>query len=130
MYLNESVFERTIKKYLRAKGYTRQEVEDYLLQFAYMPKFKISQLRSECSETIYNNDNTIKKSIECLPFFVDYNTTDMIIAELKNRPALLKALKNNHIIIVDSDRADRAGPRLWDLLEEIAPKIRDMAEFS
>jgi len=42
------------------------------------------------------------------------------------RLANLKAVKGNHIITVNTDVADRAGPRLWDMLEEIAPKIRDM----
>ncbi len=36
----------------------------------------------------------------------------------------LSAIASDKIIVVDSDIADRAGPRLWDLLEEIAPKIR------
>ncbi|WP_319578773.1 cobalamin-binding protein [uncultured Methanospirillum sp.] len=42
------------------------------------------------------------------------------------RLANLKAVKENHIITVNTDVADRAGPRLWDMLEEIAPKIREM----
>ncbi len=42
------------------------------------------------------------------------------------RLANLKAVKENHIITVSTDIADRAGPRLWDMLEEIAPKIREM----
>jgi len=41
-----------------------------------------------------------------------------------NRLSGLKAIKNNNIIIVDSDTADRAGPRLWDLLEKIAQEIQ------
>lgn len=40
----------------------------------------------------------------------------------------LKAVKENHIILVNSDMADRAGPRLWDLLDEIAPRIRALAD--
>lgn len=38
----------------------------------------------------------------------------------------LSAIASNKTIMVDSDIADRAGPRLWDLLEEIAPKIREL----
>ncbi len=40
------------------------------------------------------------------------------------RLSRLSAIVSDKIIVVDSDIADRAGPRLWDLLEEIAPKIR------
>jgi iron complex transport system substrate-binding protein len=48
-------------------------------------------------------------------------------AYFKSEPRLsnLKAVKENHIITVDNDIADRAGPRLWNLLEQIAPKIRE-----
>lgn len=42
------------------------------------------------------------------------------------RLANLKAVKGDHIITVDTNVADRAGPRLWDMLEEITPKIRNM----
>ncbi len=38
----------------------------------------------------------------------------------------LKAVTQDHIIIVDTNIADRAGPRLWDLLEQVAPQIREM----
>lgn len=49
-----------------------------------------------------------------------------IIEYFKNEPRLsgLSAITSDNIIIVESSVADRAGPRLWDLLEEIAPKIR------
>jgi iron complex transport system substrate-binding protein len=40
----------------------------------------------------------------------------------------LTAIKQNHVVIVDTDVADRAGPRLWDLLEQIAPEIRSPAQ--
>ncbi len=50
-------------------------------------------------------------------------------AYFRSEPRLshLKAVTENHIITVDTDVADRAGPRLWELLEEIAPQIREMA---
>lgn len=56
------------------------------------------------------------------------NNSD-IATWFKDEPRLsgLQAVRENHIILVDADRADRAGPRLWDLLEEIAPQIRAMA---
>ena len=38
----------------------------------------------------------------------------------------LKAIKNNNIVLVDSDVADRAGPRLWDLLETIARDLQKL----
>lgn len=51
-----------------------------------------------------------------------------IMDYFKTEPRLagLSAIKSDHAILVDSDIADRAGPRLWDLLEEIAPKIREI----
>jgi len=49
-----------------------------------------------------------------------------IMEYFMNEPRLsgLSAISSNRTIMVDSDVVDRAGPRLWDLLEEIAPKIR------
>jgi len=57
------------------------------------------------------------------------NEGEDLISTFRSDPRLanLKAVKENHIISVDTDIADRAGPRLWDMLEEIAPKIREMA---
>ena len=51
---------------------------------------------------------------------------DDIAGYFKTEPRLsgLQAIINDNIIMVNSDVADRSGPRLWDLLEEIAPKIR------
>lgn len=48
-----------------------------------------------------------------------------IVSYLKSEPRLsrLNAISNDDIIMVNSDIADRSGPRLWDMLEEIAPKI-------
>jgi len=50
-----------------------------------------------------------------------------IAGYFKTEPRLsgLKAIINDDIIMVNSDIADRSGPRLWDLLEEINPKIRE-----
>ncbi|HWQ66719.1 MAG TPA: ABC transporter substrate-binding protein [Methanospirillum sp.] len=39
----------------------------------------------------------------------------------------LSAIQQNHVMIVNTNIADRAGPRQWDLLEQIAPEIREMA---
>lgn len=52
------------------------------------------------------------------------NSSD-ITAYFKSEPRLsgLTAIKQNRVVIVDTDIADRAGPRLWDLLEQIAPEI-------
>jgi iron complex transport system substrate-binding protein len=46
----------------------------------------------------------------------------------ESRLSGLTAVKDNQIILVDADMADRAGPRLWDLLEEIAPRIRALGQ--
>lgn len=58
------------------------------------------------------------------------NTSDL--AEwFREEPRLsgLHAVQEGRLIVVDADMADRAGPRLWDLLEEIAPQIRDIASY-
>jgi len=49
-----------------------------------------------------------------------------ILQYFRNEPRLsgIPAIALNRTIQVDSDIADRAGPRLWDLLEEIAPKFK------
>ena len=51
-----------------------------------------------------------------------------ILEYFKTEPRLsgLSAILSDNIIKVDSDKADRAGPRLWDLLDEIAPKIWEL----
>jgi iron complex transport system substrate-binding protein len=53
------------------------------------------------------------------------NSSD-IARYFRTEPRLsgLTAVKQDHILLVDADTADRAGPRLWDLLEQIAPVIR------
>lgn len=47
-------------------------------------------------------------------------------AYFRSEPRLskLSAIRDDSVIIVDSSIADRASPRLWDLLEEVAPIIR------
>ena len=45
--------------------------------------------------SIYNDDDTIRNDVETIPaHFSGKCTTDLIIDELKNRPALLNDLKN------------------------------------
>ena len=81
----------SIKKALRANGYNSQEIEDYLIEFSYCSKTRI---RGLYNESIYNEDCSIKKVVECIPaFHTDKSLTDSIIDELKSRPALLKALQ-------------------------------------
>ena len=83
----------SIKKALRANGYNQQEIEDYLIEYSYCSKARIRRL---FNESIYNEDCSLKKVVECVPaFHTDKSTTDMIIDELKNRPKLLKALQKN-----------------------------------
>lgn len=83
----------SIKKALRANGYNQQEIEDYLIEYSYCSKTRIRKLYNE---SIYNEDCTIKKVVECIPVLhTDKSLTDCIIDELKNRPKLLKALQKN-----------------------------------
>ena len=82
---------RKVKKVLKMKGFTQSEIEDFMLEFSYISKTQITKLYSE---SLYEADGTIRLEIECIPFYTDYNTTDLIISELESRPALLKALKN------------------------------------
>ena len=82
-----------IKKSLRATGYNQQEIEDFLIERSYISK---ASLRKYFHESIYNEDYTIKKVVECIPaFYRDETTTDLIIEEIKSRPKLLNALKND-----------------------------------
>ena len=81
-----------IKKSLRATGYSQQEIEDFLIERSYISK---TSLRKYFHESIYNEDYTIKKVVECIPaFHTDKSLTDLIIEEIKSRPKLLNALKN------------------------------------
>ena len=83
---------RSMRKALRAKGFSLQEIDDFLIQYSYITK---SQIRKTYNESIYDNNNNLKYVVECIPFHTDSTTTDIIIDELKTRPELLKALSKN-----------------------------------
>lgn len=53
------------------------------------------------------------------------DTKEELLHYFQTEPRLssLKAIKENNTILVDSNIADRSGPRLWDMLEEIADAI-------
>ena len=81
----------SIKKALRANGYNQQQIEDYLIEYSYCSKTRIRKLYNE---SIYNEDCSIKKVVECIPaFHTDKSLTDSIIDELKSRPVLLADIK-------------------------------------
>ena len=81
----------SIKRALRANGYNQQEIEDYLIEYSYCRKTRIRKL---FNESIYNEDCSLKKVVECVPaLHTDKSLTDLIIDELKNRPALLADIK-------------------------------------
>ena len=81
----------TIKKVLRVNGYTNQEIEDYLIERSYISK---ANIRKMYNQSIYNEDMSISSYVENIPaFHNDQCLTDIIIDELKSRPALLKALQ-------------------------------------
>jgi hypothetical protein len=92
--LDEGLHEvNKIKKSLRATGYSQQEIEDFLIERSYIGK---TSLRKYYHESIYNEDYSLKKVVECVPaFHTDKNLTDLIIEEIKSRPKLLRSLKNN-----------------------------------
>ena len=81
-----------IKKALKATGYSAQQIEDFLIERSYIGK---TSLRKYYHESIYNEDYTIKKVVECVPaFYTEKSLTDLIIEEIQSRPKLLNALKN------------------------------------
>ena len=92
--LDQGIYEvNKLKKALRATGYNSQQIEDYLIEYSHISK---KSIRKYYHESIYNEDYTIKKVIECIPaFYREETTTDLIIDEIKSRPKLLKALKND-----------------------------------
>ena len=91
--LNESIKSiKTMRKALKMKGYSLREINEYILQYSYLSKSKINRM---FSQSMYNEDNSIKSVVECVPFFTPHSTTDLIINELKTRPALVRALKKN-----------------------------------
>lgn len=82
---------KTAKKALRAQGIPAHIVNEYFIERSYLSK---SQLRSFVNDSIYTEDNEINPIVECIPsFHRDENTTDLIIAELRSRPELLKAIQ-------------------------------------
>lgn len=83
---------KTMRKMLRAKGYTPDQVNDFIIERAYISK---ADIRKIFNESIYNFDDTIRNDIETIPaHFSGQCTTDLIIDELKTRPELLQALEN------------------------------------
>ena len=92
--LDQGLYEvNKIKKSLRATGYSQQEIEDFLIERSYISK---TSLRKYYHESIYNEDYSLKKVVECVPaFHTDKSLTDLIIEEIKSRPKLLRSLKNN-----------------------------------
>lgn len=83
---------KATRKYLIAKGFTRAEINDYLLQRSYISKTSLRKLRLE---SIYNEDFSIRYEVENTQA---YNETakpvDIIIDTLKSRPELLACLKH------------------------------------
>jgi len=76
---------------LAREGYSVSEIDDYLLEHSYLSKTRIYKLRTQ---SIYVDESgslnpAIENRIAC---HSDATTTDMIIDELKSRPALLKAI--------------------------------------
>jgi hypothetical protein len=81
---------KTMRKMLRAKGYTPDQVNDFIIERAYISK---ADIRKIFNESIYNFDDTIRNDVETIPaHFSGQCTTDLIIDELKRRPELLQAL--------------------------------------
>ena len=81
----------SMRRALSAAGYTLQEIDDFLIERSYITK---SQINKMFNQSIYNDDNSLIASVECVPaFHTDKSTTDIIIEELERRPALIKALE-------------------------------------
>lgn len=85
---------KTAKKAMRAQGIKQDIIDDYFLQRSYLSK---TTLRSLVNESIYTGDSiTVNPIIENrVASHSDKTTTDLIIDELHNRPALLNALRKN-----------------------------------
>ena len=82
---------RATKKLLRSQGYTRDEVNDYLLENSYLSKTQIRKLRVQSIDDIqYSQEIADKRPA----LFDSCTTTDLIIDSLKSRPELLNCLKN------------------------------------
>lgn len=84
---------KSTRKALMAIGsYSIDQINDFIVEQSYISK---STLRKMFNQSIYNDDDTIRNDIETIPaHFSGQCTTDLIIDELKNRPALLNDLKN------------------------------------
>jgi len=83
---------RTAKKYLRSKGFTQAEIEDYMLEKSYISKTDLNRLRTE---SIYMCDSpSLAPHIENI---VDRQnsrtTTDLIIDKLQSNQDLLLCLQ-------------------------------------
>lgn len=114
-----------IKKALRATGYSIQQIEDYLIEYSYITK---KSIRKYYHESIYNEDCSLKTVVECVPaFYRDETTTDLIIDELKSRPKLLKALKNDVSKQYLSQRLHINQPAL---LKDFYAKHKDIIELN
>ena len=84
---------KSTRKALMAIGnYSIDQINDFIIEQSYISK---STLRKMFHQSIYNYDDTIRNDVETIPaHFSGKCTTDLIIDELKNRPALLNDLKN------------------------------------
>jgi len=109
--------------YVSGKG----TFQDELIQIA----GGVNAFSDKSSHTIANIEEFISKKPDIIMINsgsgMGSDKTD-IMEYFMTEPRLsgLSAIASNKTIMVDSDIADRAGPRLWDLLEEIAPKIREL----
>jgi hypothetical protein len=81
---------RSTKKLLRSQGFSRDEVNDYMLENSYLSKTQIRKLRLQSLDDVQYS----KEIIDNRPLLhSERTTTDLIIDGLKSRPALLNALK-------------------------------------
>ena len=99
---------RTARKNLKAQGFSKAEIDDFLLQKSYLSK---TTMRKICNDSIYNDDMSIKPIVENIPaLYKEKQATDLLIDTLKSKPDLLKALKkgisqqalNKHYNIVNA----------------------------
>jgi len=91
---NSLIAIRTGKKALRAVGHSKAIVNDYFIERSYLSK---TRLKSFKNDSIYTDSGLIRHDIESIK---DRESSlpvnDLIIEELKSRPALLTALKNGY----------------------------------
>ena len=81
------------RKYLSSQGYTQAEIDDFFLQKSCLSKTSLRKLRNE---SIYNEDNSVREVVECVPFYTEKCTTDLIIEELKSTyfPRIRRGIEN------------------------------------